>query len=452
LGTINQRKLPGNHSMAKHKQIFRGLNAKTPFLILSIIIIVFFLLPLTTANSTETLPSNKDTTETIKEEIIQVVTREREQSAEEDPLTARQSVKIDNPVLHEITPNRFSFYGSLRMRYRSTDIESLLGDGGTRVGTDGAWQFIPEYWLLGRFEVGFKIFDHLDQIIDPGSQGNGTIVDDIFLRLAYVGVEFPKAFLTYGKNWSTYYQVASFTDRFQGTGGDASGTFNAGTDGGSSGTGRADQVWQTRLQINHPWQIISHLKPFNLNIQYQAGEKIPHSRKQRYDHSFGISAIMERSNNFKTGFALNYAAIKKKDRAKLRTIGLNGDDLALLYGLQWFGEKWYFATVFSYLLNHMATNDGYYFDAWGNEVYGHYQIFDRIWLTGGWNLLQPLHDQKQAGAYKRQYAVVGLRYTFKDFQRMIYANIRHDNSKLSSDSSKDVGNTYTIGVRRDVDW
>ncbi len=438
--------------MTKQKQFSAGISLKNTLVSLFLVAIILSDLSFAAANNEKPIPPKEYTKESIKEEITQTITREREQTAEEDPLTARQSEKTDNPALHEIMPNRLNFYGSLRLRYRDTNTESVFGDGGTRVGTDGAWQFVPDYWLLGRIETGFKLFDNLDQIIDPGSQGDGSIVNDIFLRLGYIGVEFPKAFLTYGKNWSTYYQVASFTDRFQGTGADASGTFNAGTDGGASGTGRADQVWQTRLQINHPWQIVSHLSPFNINLQYQAGEKIPYADNAKYNYSVGISAILERTDNFKTGFALNYAAISKNNLPKLKKIGLDGDDLALLYGFQWFGEKWYAATVFSYLVNHMATNDGYYFDAWGNEVYGHYQIFDRIWVTGGWNILEPLSNQKQAGAYKLQYAIVGLRYTFKDFQRMIYANIRFDNSKLSSDSIHNAGNTYTIGLRWDFDW
>ncbi len=397
-------------------------------------------------------PHQKYTKEKIQEEITQEVTREREQSASEDPLSQRQSEKTDNPALHEIMPNRFSIYGSLRLRHRETKTESVLGDGGTRLGLDGAWQFTPDYWLLGRIETGFKFFDHLDQIIDPGSEGDGTITDDIFLRLGYVGVEFPMAFLTYGKNWSTYYQVAEFTDRFQGTGGNASGAFNAGTDGGASGTGRADHVWQTRLQIDHPWRLVSHLNPFSINIQAQPGEKIPYANDIRYNYSVGISAIMERTDNFKTGIAVNYASIQTADLTYLKNIGIDGNDLALLFGFQWFGEKWYASTVFSYLRNHMTTNDGIYFDAWGTEGYGHYQIFENIWLTGGWNYLEPLSGENQAGTYILRYAVLELRYTFKDFQRMIYTNIRFDNSRLSSNTNEQTGNTYTIGVRWDFDW
>ena len=392
------------------------------------------------------------TPETIQEEITQEVTVNREQTAEEDPLAQRQSDKVENPALHEIMPDRFNFYTSLRMRYRETKNNSLFGDGGTRVGSDGALQFIPDYWVLGRLELGFNLFDHLDQILDPGSRGDGNFTDNVFLRLGYAGIEFPRAFLTYGKNWSTYYQVASFTDRFQGTGGDASGAFNAETDGGPSGTGRADQVWQTRLQITHPWTIFPSLKPFNINLQYQAGEKIPHGSGERYQYSFGISAILDRTDNFKTGIALNYSGIDNRDQLRLSQKGIDGDNLCVIYGIQWFGEKWYWATVFSYLRNHMATDTGHYFDAWGSEGYAHYQLYPKIWLTGGWNYLQPFSSETEENSYTVRYMVIGLRYTFKDFQRMIYANIRFDNSRISSDPDNDLGNTFTVGVRWDFDW
>ena len=53
-----------------------------------------------------------------------------------------------------------------------------------------------------------------------------------------------------GKNWSAYYQVGGWTDRMQGAGGAALGVYNAQTDGGPTGTGRADTTLQTRLTID----------------------------------------------------------------------------------------------------------------------------------------------------------------------------------------------------------
>ena len=73
----------------------------------------------------------------------------------------------------------------------------------------------------------------------------------LFLRLGYVGLEIPDLIAAFGKNWSTYYQIAGFTDRFESTGGSASGAFNAQTDGGNTGTGHADRTLQARMLIDY---------------------------------------------------------------------------------------------------------------------------------------------------------------------------------------------------------
>ncbi len=100
----------------------------------------------------------------------------------------------------------------------------------------------------------------------------------------------------------------------------------------------------------------------------------------------------------------------------------------------------------------MATEEGIYFYAWGSEGYGHYQLAERIWLVGGWNYLEPQQGEQQAGDYILRYTILGLRYTFKDFKRMIYANIHFDKSNLYSRENKTIGNVYTIGMKWDFDW
>jgi len=72
----------------------------------------------------------------------------------------------------------------------------------------------------------------------------------LFTRLAYIGIETDHSILLFGKNGFTYYQIASFTDRFDSLGGSALGVYNAKTDGGSSGTGRVHNVLQGRLKFN----------------------------------------------------------------------------------------------------------------------------------------------------------------------------------------------------------
>jgi predicted porin len=66
-------------------------------------------------------------------------------------------------------------------------------------------------------------------------------------RLGYVGVDFGKAGrVSLGKQWGVHYDVASYTDAFNVFGAEASVTFNAGTDGGIMGTGRADETLSYR--------------------------------------------------------------------------------------------------------------------------------------------------------------------------------------------------------------
>lgn len=389
--------------------------------------------------------------DSVQEQIENEASWEREQEAVEDPLAQQQLEKFEHPVLRALMPDTFEFYGSLRYRHRQTAEASFAGDAGSRAGIDGEYQFIENYWVLGRAEYGFNFFDSLDLVFDHDGRSNNTFREDVFIRLGYIALETPNAFLIYGKNWSTYYQVASFTDRFQGAGGAASGIYSGGTDGGPSGTGRADNVLQTRIQIEHPWGPLSVFKPFTLNLQAQAGEKIPYAEDTRYDYSLGFSFILERKDNIKTGVAVNYAAIREEDLPRLRPLGIDGDDVAVLLGVQWFGPKWYAATTLSWLKNHMASSDGFYVDAWGSEGYGHYQLAQRWWLVGGWNYLEPLAGERETD-YVLRYGVLGVRYTFKDFQRMIYANIRFDKSRPSHSEGEEMSNTYTIGLKWDFDW
>ena len=168
--------------------------------------------------------------------------RIREQAAEEDPITpqqeqAREQAETTPPEQAVPEPNEFDIYGSLRVRYRGEAGDAALSDGGSRTGLQGRYQFLPRKWLFARAEIGFNLLDELSGLIDPGSNGpDEGRGDSVFRRLLYVGYESPNLFLVFGKTWSVYYKVSSFTDRFAGTGGQASGTYNAGTDGGYTGT------------------------------------------------------------------------------------------------------------------------------------------------------------------------------------------------------------------------
>jgi predicted porin len=376
------------------------------------------------------------------EESVPSEVETRELVADEDPSSdakTERSIKLQEEETGD--PGRatgFDLYSSLRIRYRKQNHNGAWEDGSSRVGIEADQRFLKESFLFARYEAGFNVLDGLDT-----SKSSEEFMDTIFKRLSYVGLDTPNTEIIVGKNWSTYYQIGAFTDRFMGAGGDAVGVFNAQTDGGSTGTGRANSVFQTKFSLD--FLPSRRFKPFEMNIQTQHGNAIPLGGGTNYGTAIGISSVINTQNNFSVGIAYNYAEIDLDDDPILRNIGITGSAQSLLIGTRDFGERWYTGMVVARLENHETTDQGIYFNGWGSEFYGQYRLSDPLWLVGGYNILEPDSNQTQAGDYRIRYAVVGLRYSFDDFRRMVFANVRI-NDGLDADGSPQA-NIYTIGIK-----
>jgi predicted porin len=374
--------------------------------------------------------------------------RDREIGADEDPLLKERAEVIEERVEGVVKRARAQLYGSIRIRYRKVDSETVWSDGGSRIGLSGSQQLTPGLRLIGRGEAGFNLLDQAEFLLNRGSRPpEQSFGDTFFLRLLYAGISTERATITFGKNWSTFYQVTSFTDRFQGTGASASGTYNAGTDGGNTGTGRADRVLQGR-GFAGPLQreLLGH--PLGLNIQVQHEEPIPLTDGKFYGTTVGLSTVYEAKSNWSIGVAYNHANINDADVEALRSIGIDGDATALAIGARWYGEDWYVGTVVSRLENHEATDQSIYFHGTGWEVYSQYKLAGPWWAIAGWNRLEPDADQAQAGAFKIDYGVLGIRYVFEAMRKMVFLNIRFESSV--SQGGLPGRNVYTIGVRWDL--
>jgi len=208
-------------------------------------------------------------------------------------------IVILDHCIHPIRNPTFDFYCNVRLHginnFNENDelTEISLGDGASRVGIRGEWNFTEHWGVFGRAEAGFDILDTFTP------KGTGDDVDNkINQRLLYGGVNSDNLTATWGKNWSAYYQVAGMTDRFSIFGGNAAGVYNAGTDGGAVGTGRADDVFQLKLYTSSLKAI--RIKPFNLNLQFQEGQPIPGVEGQRYGKAWGASAWLESQTNYWT--------------------------------------------------------------------------------------------------------------------------------------------------------
>lgn len=385
--------------------------------------------------------------ETAGDEAAQEEATAREEAAalDEDPEAQRRARIEEEPELRLTWP-KIEFYGSVRLHAINAfdgfeeDSDLSLGDGASRAGVRGEWQLARKWWLFGRAEAGFDILDTFTAKGGVEDEGKG-----LKNRLLFGGFDSKNLTATFGKNWSSYYKVAGMTDRFSIFGGNAAGVYNATTDGGATGTGRADDVLQARIYTN----VLNRLriKPFNLNLQYQFGQPIPQVSDRKYEESWGASAWLETQNDRGMGVAYHYSAIADPMDPLIREAGIDGDAQALALSFRSFGEKWYAALVLAWLDNIETTDKLKYINARGIELYAQRQLRDKWWLIAGGNWLKPDENDPQAGEYEILYGVIGIRYTFDSFNRMVYAEWRIDRGSLFDGTDSE--NEFTVGVRWD---
>ncbi|MEE4216743.1 MAG: porin [Xanthomonadales bacterium] len=337
-------------------------------------------------------------------------------------------------------------YGSARLHTINLyDIETgssdrKLADGASRIGASGSWQASQGWSVFGRLEYGISMLDTVTSKAQTDSGGN------LNPRLHNLALESKNLFVKYGKSWSTYYQVAGAADRFSIFGGDAAGVYNAGTDGGATGTGRSDDAIQTNVFLDFSrW---AHIKPFKLNAQYQHGESIPHAEGLNYGSAYSLSAWFETRQNIGFGLAWHDAGIDSADRSALSAIGIDGDAQALALAFKAYGDRWLASLVLVDMKNLETTDQDLYFDGRGVELFAQWAFRKRWWLIGGGNWLVPDSDELQAGQYEVKYTVLGLRYALDSFKHMFFLEWRDDHGKRADGLPNE--NQLTVGFRWDL--
>ncbi|NNK37556.1 MAG: hypothetical protein HKP03_03690 [Xanthomonadales bacterium] len=377
-------------------------------------------------------------------EVAGTTSRKDEAALNEDPEAQRRTRIEERPLLRALWPN-LEYYGSVRLHLiNNFDIdnqitETALGDGASRVGLRAEWQLSPNWWVFGRAEGGFDV---LDTFTAKTGEDEGKGLTN---RLLHGGFDSKNLTLTYGKSWSAYYKIAGITDRFSIFGGSAAGIYNAGTDGGATGMGRADEVLQARIFTNSLSAL--NIRPFNLNLQYQHGNPIPQVEGKNYGKAFGGSAWLETESDNGLGIAYQRSEIDEPRDPLVEAAGIDGHAKALALAFRTYGERWYAALVLARLENVETTDQNKYVNGEGAEFYAQWQFRDRWWLIGGGNWFRPDEDDPQAEEYELLYGVIGLRYTFDSFRRMIYAEYRIAGGTLADGTP--TKNELTLGFRWD---
>jgi outer membrane protein N len=313
-------------------------------------------------------------------------------------------------------------YGSLRVA-AAWDARGHreVRNNGTRLGLRGQKGLIGQVIAFARVEVGVNMVANDRLIIqnaDPGvpiGQGSQAIAS----RLGYVGLDTPVGNLSWGKQWSPYYDVAEFTDQFQIFSGFAGGAWAAGTDGGIVGTGRAERAFQYREARG----------PVGVALQVQSRSSSPNDRS--WADAWGASAIIDAGRGFGLGAAYNQVrdgvAMPSPNEPQL------GDEAAL-FGLRYHDDRWYVAGTYSILKQHEVDDLGRRFDGRGFELAVRCAITSRMWLEGGFNELDP--DADHPGDYRVRLGLGNIVYRFGDASRVFFGvkvegSRRSDGSRLA---------------------
>ena len=334
----------------------------------------------------------------------------------------------------------FRLYGSLRLHAAFYEEAVELQDNASRIGFRLTRDFFDSgIQVFGQVELGMTLLQNYNDFNVSGSQGGltrfipGAKEDVIFARLGYVGLDFGRyGLLAAGKQWSTYYDVAGYTDNFFVFGGRASGTYPVGTDGGGSGTGRSDKTLSYRLGIG--------------GLVLGAQAQLEANRLTGLG-SIGGSAQYELPFGLTVGVAGNYSDIPKEITDLILGVGEHGS--AVVFGAKYDSPRLYLAANYSIqesLDARTLDSVSVAFNAKGFEAFGYYDVSRRFRISGGFNDLKPEARSPIHPDFRIRYGVLGGAY-YLNSQTLVYAEWRISDSINAAGNPEP--NALALGLRPD---
>jgi predicted porin len=304
-----------------------------------------------------------------------------------------------------------------------------LRDGGSRGGFFYYYQFDGGLELTLQHEAKINWSD-ISSFVNVSNNSEST------RRLQYISLRKDDSSLLAGKYWSPYYDIAGTTDKFMAYGGDSSGTYNAGGDGGASGTGRSNRS----LQL-----FFDKLGDFSTRLQLQATHHPNDDVNSDYSYGAAGNIIYKGWGNTRVGVSVAYGKFHEIT-TEMRAIGIEGNDLSYIAGISYKWGDLLANAVISYTRNHMNDDQGIYFDGVGAELYLRYDFSKSIRFACGGNWLTP-RDSSYMGQYSMKRSIFSLQYTFggKTFDDLVYAEISIPKGHLANGDA--MNPSIAVGMR-----
>jgi predicted porin len=279
---------------------------------------------------------------------------------------------------------RFDLYGRLDGHLALTADDVRVENNGSRIGVmveqpvfgsltvlgGGEWRM-----SLGQGDTTYNISENADtgfatfQASDTGAFST---------RLGFVGLRFGQyGTLTIGKQWGVYYDVSSWTDIYTVFGARGSSTYNAGTDGGQTGGGRADSALVYRVALG----------ALRLGAQAQFLDAT-----SRVLDGFAGSAVYDLGAGVRVGAAYSHSFLEV---SAVPLAGYDGKDAqAFTAGVTFERAGWRISSVNTWTHDHelvKTTSAAVMYDTLGAELFASRTFASLVSLYAGFDLAIPRH-------------------------------------------------------------
>jgi len=344
----------------------------------------------------------------------------------------------------------FNIEGNVSVYFAKNDDFSEISDGFSRYLFHTSHAMTNGWKALAKLEWGVQVSNTDNQIVvnHNGLTSTGPSEDNVWLRQGYVGVAHDEyGSFSMGKQWGVTYDVTGVTDVFDIFGAEAVGVYNFGTDGGFSGTGRAEQAMQYR------WSY----EKFSIGVQYQATEEIiefdPINEDApetvvNFSDSYGFSVLYQAPYKIGLGIGYNKAKISLA-QTSINTLSV--DDISISAHITYShlrAQGFQMAIVYADMENHEMNDVGKVMNkSAGIELHSSYRFDNNIALVFGFNSLKDnsTSDVGSNGVFHKKYIIVGAKYHWiEEFH--LYTEFKIDSS-TASDQAVDLSeDAFGIGM------
>jgi predicted porin len=276
---------------------------------------------------------------------------------------------------------RVDLYGRFDGHLALSEEGVEIANNSSRFGISAAQRILPELSLfargewrvsLGQGDVSYAVSENPDTGLLSLESSTAPAIGT---RLGFVGLRFGRfGALSLGKQWGVYYDVSEWTDRYTVFGAHGSSTFNAGTDGGQTGEGRANDALVYRVDAG----------PISVGLQAQFLDLRTHAID-----SISASLIGRLAVGLCAGIAYSRAFLDLPPNIA----GYDGRDAqALTAGATFEREGWTLSSVNTWTRNHelVATEAATVaYDTLGAELFVARRFENRLMPYAGFDFAIP---------------------------------------------------------------